>query len=182
MEVARDQKKMRETIITQLSKLGNTPFTCQKIEIQIDQIPFIQSSVLNQLRRDAIEKLTALRIGRFKPNDSVFTVNDTQYYESAIDGGANVVNHKAEAFYRRHGVNEIEWGYDMPRYFNEKKGIDVPLMTTKYCLRYELGQCLQHKCNNIVDADFREELFLENNGKRFRLQFDCRRCEMMIKL
>ena len=53
-------------------------------------------------------------------------------------------------------------------------------MTTKYCLRYELGQCLMHKCNKSVASDYAGDLFLLNNGRRFRLAFDCKRCEMQI--
>lgn len=181
LDVARNQEKMRETIITQLSKLGGTPFTCPKVEIAIGKIPFIQSSVLNQLRRDAVEQLTRFRIERFKPRDIVFSVNNKPYYETSLDGRGNVVNHKAATFYQRHGVTEIEWGYDYPGYFDKKGRTETPLMTTKYCLRYELGQCLQHKCNKSVEADYQEELFLENNGRKYRLQFDCKRCEMLIK-
>ena len=42
-------------------------------------------------------------------------------------------------------------------------------MTTKYCLRYELGACLK----TAGATKLKEPLFLENNGQRFRLQFDC---------
>ena len=55
-------------------------------------------------------------------------------------------------------------------------------MTTKYCLRYELGCCLQGKNSgrpqvNLQPAD---SLELRNNDRRFRLEFDCRECLMKI--
>jgi hypothetical protein len=37
-----------------------------------------------------------------------------------------------------------------------------------------------HKCNKSVAADYAGDLFLLNNGRRFRLAFDCKRCEMQI--
>ena len=179
-EPARDQAKMRETIKSQLSKLGGTPYVVKKIEIPLAELPFIQSSVLNQMRREAIEELTDRRIEHFKPKESLFEVNDTPYYEAIVDERTNVVNHKAEEFYHRHGVTKIERGVDSHGYFDNKKEESIPLMTTKYCLRYELGQCLQHKCNKSILPDYAGDLYLDNNGKRFLLKFDCKRCEMLI--
>jgi len=48
-------------------------------------------------------------------------------------------------------------------------------MRTKYCIRYELGKCPRY--NN---SKSNEDLILVNNGKRFRVKFDCKNCEMII--
>ena len=181
-EPAREQAKMRETVVSQLKKLGGTPFAAENIEIypkSDDALPFIPSSIVNQMRRDAVEELIKQRQKHFKPADIFFPNNDIPYFEDVIDPRANVVNHKAEEFYRHHGVMEIKWGIDTLGSDLKKKKIDIPLMTTKYCLRYELGQCLK---NNCTDPDYRGELFLENNGKRFRLIFDCKKCQMQVML
>ena len=55
-------------------------------------------------------------------------------------------------------------------------------MTTRYCLRYELGCCLQGKGSAKSKADIKptDTLFLLNNGQRLRLEFDCRHCLMRI--
>jgi putative protease len=179
-EPARDQNRMREGINTQLSKFGGTPFEVSIIELRFSEIPFIQSSLLNQLRRDAVDELVSARLEHFRPKPTEFVINDIPYFETHLDARGNVVNKKAEAFYRRHGVTQIDWGIDMPEYFVDNKAGEIPLMTTKYCLRYELHQCLKHKCNKSVDADYQGDLFLLNNGKRFRLHFDCGRCEMQV--
>ena len=50
-------------------------------------------------------------------------------------------------------------------------------MTTKYCIRYEIGQCLKR---NNVDKDYVQNLYLENNKKVYRLQFNCTDCEIQI--
>ena len=44
---------------------------------------------------------------------------------------ANVYNHKARAFYHRHGVQLIDAAYEA----HEEKG-DVPVMITKHCHRF----------------------------------------------
>jgi len=46
------------------------------------------------------------------------------------------------------------------------------LMQCKYCIKYELGWCGKESS--------KEPLWLVNQGKRFRLEFDCGRCEMKV--
>ena len=178
--VARDPLKAKETIETQLSKLGGTPFSLEKTVIETEQSYFIPASVLNALRRTAVERLTEVRILHHKAKDCKFTPNEVPYYETYLDERANVVNKKAEAFYRRHGVTEIVYGLDAPVDRQRQRTPAIPLMTTKYCIRYELGQCLKHKCNTKTEKDFESELWLHNNGRSFLLRFDCQRCEMLV--
>ncbi|MCL2727103.1 MAG: U32 family peptidase [Bacteroidales bacterium] len=48
------------------------------------------------------------------------------------------------------------------------------LMQCRYCIKYELGWC--------GTESSKEPLWLVNQGKRFRLVFDCTRCEMKVLL
>lgn len=176
-EPARNETRAKETIIAQLSKLGGTPFETSNITIETRQQYFLPASMLNELRRKAVEELETKRITANSPTDTILALDDIPYFQTTVDGRANIVNDKAEAFYRRHGVTTIERGPDQPGV--EFKD-DFPLMTTKYCLRYELGQCLMHKCNKTVSPDYAGDLFLYNNGNKFRLSFDCKKCEMQI--
>jgi len=50
-----------EKLSEQLSKLGNTPFTLDKLYISLSENTSIPISVLNSLRRDAVEELMNLR-------------------------------------------------------------------------------------------------------------------------
>ena len=176
-EPARNETKAKETIIAQLSKLGGTPFEISNIAIDTKQQYFLPASLLNELRRKAVDTLQEKRIDTNRPKDTTLVVNDIPYFQTNVDGRANIVNNKAETFYRRHGVTTIERGPDQHG-VNFKEGF--PLMTTKYCLRYELGQCLMHKCNKHVSPDYAGDLFLYNNGNKFKLTFDCKKCEMQI--
>lgn len=174
---AKDASKAIETIKTQLSKLGGTAFKISSIDIDMASPYFIPASQLNELRRKAVELLCKERKKVFHPKDTILVPNELPYFEDTLDGRANIVNDKAESFYRRHGVSTIERG---PDYKGIDKDGNIPLMTTKYCLRYELGQCLMHKCNKTVNPDYSETLYLTNNGRKFRLEFDCKKCEMQI--
>ena len=88
-----------------------------------------------------------------------------------------VVNGKAEAFYKRHGAKQIERGLEQTADYDGKA-----LMTTRYCLRYELGCCLQGKSQGKAQVDLHptDGLTLVNNDRRFRLRFDCRNCRMQV--
>lgn len=165
------------TIVKQLSKLGNTPLSASLVTDNTEGRYFIPSSTLNELRRTAVEKLKEYRISHFRPKDCSRIDQGLPYPSTTLDYRANVINNKAENFYKRHGVSKIERGLELTENYDGKA-----LMTTKYCLRYELGCCLQNKSRskpqlNIAPSD---TLILRNNNRRFRLEFDCRQCLMRI--
>ncbi len=165
-------EKALQTIETQLCKTGDTVFRVTDFENCCGEAFFVPSSVLNALRRDCLETLAAQRLHKFHPVDVQFVPNNVPYFKDNADFSENILNHKALEFYRRHGVENAEYGLEKTADYNGK-----PLMTTKYCLRYELGQCL---VRHQVAKDFRSELVLENNGRRFALKFDCKNCRMQI--
>ncbi len=170
-------------IVKQLSKLGNTPFVATKINDVTEGRYFITAGTLNELRRKAVELLKEYRIKHFHPEDRVRHDQNQPYPTAELDYRANVINDKAESFYKHHGVNEIERGLEQTEDYDDKA-----LMTTKYCLRYELGCCLQgknekeerrkEKKNPLIAPN--DTLILRNNDRRFRLDFDCRQCLMHI--
>ena len=81
----------------------------------------------------------------------------------------NVTNRLAEAFYRDHGVTEIERGLDLA-----PTTAGHTVMRSAYCIRREIGECLRER------PRLRGELYLERGAQRYRLVFDCARCEMSL--
>ena len=81
----------------------------------------------------------------------------------------NVTNRLAEAFYRDHGVGRIERGLDLAASTAGRR-----VMRSAYCIRREIGECLKEH------PRLRGELWLERGGSRYRLEFDCDRCEMSL--
>ncbi|HEX9934328.1 MAG TPA: DUF3656 domain-containing protein, partial [bacterium] len=160
------------TLRKQLARTGGTAFECTGLEIRLEKPRFIPVSTLNALRRDVLAALASMReTNRPRPGGTEIVPNDTAYPEKKLTCRANVLNRKAEAFYRRHGVVEIEPAAE--------SGLDMrgrTLMTTRYCVLYELGRCpkgraLPAPCF-LVDED----------GRRFELKFDCKACKMEIIL
>ena len=45
----------------QLGRLGNTPYHLEEIDVNIGGVPFIPASLLNQMRRDAVDQLQTLQ-------------------------------------------------------------------------------------------------------------------------
>ncbi|MBU0609462.1 MAG: hypothetical protein KKI08_16365, partial [Armatimonadetes bacterium] len=84
----------------------------------------------------------------------------------------NVLNRQAEAFYRRHGVTDIEPAAE--------SGLDMEgrvVMRTRYCVQHQLGLC--DGAGNRTDV--RQPLFLvDADGHRYRLRFRCADCEMEV--
>ena len=175
---ADNSQRVTENIKKQLAKLGDTPFYATDVQDYTAGSRFLPASTLNQMRRTAVEKLIECRIAHFRPADCRLVAAATPYPGDVLDYRANVVNSMSERFYKHHGINEIERGVEQTGDYDGKA-----LMTTKYCLRYELGCCLHNKAGQkapTVAIDSRDNLVLHNNGRQFRLQFDCLECVMRI--
>jgi putative protease len=156
-----------------LSKLGDTIFSMRNCEIAGDF--FIPASVLTQLRRETIALLERIHRTTYqrelrKPEDK----NILFPYEKLVSAD-NVANHIAEEFYRNHGATTIEPAIEC----NNGTIIYQPVMTTRYCLRRELGACLKDKnARNRLPSP----LFLRNGKTLLKVNCDCSRCEMTITI
>jgi putative protease len=102
------------------------------------------------------------------------TKNDFQYPEKKLSYLGNVLNHQADAFYRRHGVTEIE-----PAAESGLNLIGRKVMTTRYCIKHQLGLCPLIETNvqhpeplSLIDAE----------DHKMELRFNCARCEMEVYL
>lgn len=60
--VAQKQALTETALREQLGRLGNTPYELAELHVEIGGQPFAPASVLNQLRREAIDQLAALQV------------------------------------------------------------------------------------------------------------------------
>ena len=162
-----------DNLKTQLAKLGNTPFEAEKIEISFSENWFLPASVLADFRRQAIEKLIAVRRINYRQELAVWKPTSHDYPQAALTYLGNVMNTRAASFYREHGVQQVAEAYEKERVE------DAVLMFCKHCLRYSMGWCPIHQ---RVRSPYKEPYYLvSNDGKRFRLEFDCKNCQMKVK-
>ena len=164
------QKPQRENIIRQLTKLGDTIYTCDEVDIPDDFNYFIPNSVLSDMRRTLIEQMRNEKC--VMRNDDIQTSTDSadrsnRIPHSSFDYLYNISNRLSQQFY---GAKELT-AYEL-------KGGSGPIMQCRHCIRYTLGYCVKHggKC-----PTWTEPLSLVlGDGRRFRLEFDCQHCQMNI--
>ncbi|MBR5443106.1 MAG: U32 family peptidase [Paludibacteraceae bacterium] len=149
---ATNPQRALQTIVQQLSKLGDTDFVAKDVQVFANEQPcsdtfpyFIPTSQLNQWRREVINKPS--------------TVNaQLSYTSSASD---------------RSSICEIRTANCQLSTVNCQ--LPTALMTCKYCILHELGHC--RKINPMAN----EPRYLRlQNGTRLSLEFDCKNCEMRI--
>jgi len=167
---AKNKDGVIENITRQLSKLGNTIYQPSEIIVHFSKSWFIPSSALAEWRRLTTEKLDNERMLNYKREAPRRPDKEALYFERELTYLGNVTNRLAENFYRQHGVTSISQGFEI------KHAGNVPLMFTKHCIKYEMGWCPKEGAH----PTFREPLYLEHKNLRYRLQFDCAKCEMQI--
>ena len=172
--LAQNAEKQTENIIQTLKKTGNTIFSINNVEIQTSQAYFIPSAQLADIRRNLIVQLEGEREKRREKADTHFPRTSHPYIVSQLDYRGNVHNHKAEDFYKQHGVTSIAPS------FEAKEPQKAELMRCKHCIRYAIGAC--PKENKEATQKLKEPLSLiTNTGVKLSLIFDCKNCEMVIQ-
>ncbi len=190
---------------------GIYSFTLRSLEVETpdSSLPFLPASALNAIRRDlaaALEEMpcraiplpvnhTASRTGNAEDpatfeSKLLSQVQDIQ--EAASDAPrlsykANIANHFARETYKSLGATQTDDAFEISH------RPDAELMRTKYCIRYELGLCPLHQqagrqqgkgnasTHSLTTTANLKNLSLINNGKRYRLAFDCANCEMIVR-
>ncbi len=175
---AQNLEKAETSLRENLSKLGGTDFSTQGIEVSTTQTWFIPASIINNLRRDAIEQLQQTRdLGYQRPPRREAAQPPAIFPEDTLSYLANVYNKKARQFYEKHGVKMIAAAYEANKELDE-----VPLMITKHCLRFSHGLCPK-EAKGVIGVQgtvTAEPMTLINGNDRYTLKFDCKPCEMHV--
>ncbi len=152
----------KENIIKQLSKLGNTPFIINKIDIDMDNNVFISLKELNELRRILTEKLinkkTSIKrnLNKIKIKPAInkisrplsinVSVNNEEQLKTVLGKVNNIYtdNYNLYLKYKTHNVyfKTDRTAYGFQDFKNEK------LLLT------ELGSINKYPKNNICNSDY----------------------------
>ena len=179
------QKPPHENIIRQLSKLGDTIFTCSAVDIPADFNYFIPNSVLSDMRRSLIEKMSNEQLVMSNCDyqtsaDSAPQSNHHSSFNYPYTYLYNISNHLSQQFYARQGL-EIPAlsAYELNSQFSILNSqLNGPIMQCRHCIRYALGYCVKHGGQRPT---WHEPLSLVlGDGRRFRLEFDCKHCQMNV--
>ena len=176
LTLPRDREPARtpqaDNLKNQLAKLGNTPFEAERIDIDFSENWFIPASVLSELRRQLVEQLIIARKVNYRRELAVWKPTTHTFPQQTLSYLSNVMNTRAASFYQDHGVKEVEPAY-------EKQPVEAAvLMFCKHCLRYSMGWCPIHQRER---SPYKEPYYLVGtDGKKFRLSFDCKNCQMKV--
>ena len=164
------QKPPRDNIVRQLTKLGDTIYTCDEVDIPADFNYFIPNSLLSDMRRQLVERLQTAPVTPNTPNSlNPPSSPNTPTQAPSVDHPYlyNIANRIACDFY---GAKELT-AYEL-------KGGDGPIMQCRHCIRYALGYCVKYGGQRPT---WQEPLFLVlGDGRRFPLEFDCKNCQMNV--
>ncbi len=164
-EPANNPERARATIVSQLTKLGDTPFVSRTgPEPTLDF--FIPIARLNEWRRAVTDEL--IRRLQSAPAPSADSANTaTPFTDLSADSAPQSPNLSAEP-----ALNSP----DLSAEFHQHPDLSqTPLMTCRYCLLFEMGHCRR------AEPLPKEPRYLRlRNGTLLSLSFDCARCQMLI--
>jgi collagenase-like PrtC family protease len=173
-ELAKNEESTTPNIKKNLSKTGNTPFIVDGINVEFSQNWFLPISKINDIRRVVLEQLIDIRVKEYHREEFQITKTDHPYPVSQLDFTYNVSNRLAKEFYKRHGVTEIEKAFELQWDPGKSR-----VMTTKYCVKYELGKCARFQRDTMGEKVV-EPLILKQGELEYKLKFNCKPCEMEI--
>jgi len=161
------------TLKKQLGRLGESLFYLKTLTLPSKPY-FVITRELNRIRRELLEILSQKRSDAYVRESAKPRPDVLPFPSKHLDFTANVANSKAVEFYKKRGVEAIDPAFELLQ-----PGPGTVVMTLRHCILRALGQCRREVSS--APEMWKDFLFLENKAGRFRLEFDCARCEMRIK-
>jgi putative protease len=169
---ATNPEKAFENIKKQFAKSGDSIFKITEVKTEFEQALFFPMSALNNLRREALELLEIERLNNYPKETFKIEKNNIPYIQDKIDYKENVSNKLSEQFHKRHGVKDIQKAFEVQADLSNKE-----IMRAKHCIKYQMGACEKFEKD---PKKLSEPLFLEDNNRKYRLEFDCKNCVMKV--
>lgn len=173
-EPTKNNESIEDNFKINLAKTGFTPYSINEITIDFTGNWFLPISKINEMRRNVLEQLSEIRLQNYVRKEYQIEKTSHPYPETKLDFMYNVANKTARKFYERHGVTEIEKAFELQWDPGKSR-----VMTTKYCIKYELERCPKYHRENM-DKKVKEPLVLKQGELEYKLKFNCKPCEMEI--
>lgn len=184
--------KLHENLKNKLGRLGDSVYTLTSLTLNTPYNWFVPVSVLNNLRREVLSKLSIkkrTRIPHTRPQSISLPTLPTN--EQNLGFKANILNSEAAKFYEKHGAKNITAAFETrnktltntcnnatTQLYTQKiphLTDETEVLISKHCLRYCFNMCpLRHKKKP-------QDMYLEIGSALFKLDFDCKKCLMYLK-
>lgn len=185
----------------QLSKLGETIYEAFDVQLLKGmENYFVPNSVLSSIRRELIESLNQSNkdnldkslaygydrmlfnngYGFSQPGEHKMSQEELTWQPEYGKWGYlyNIANFSADAFYRDHGLQNVQPAFELGKDDYAKKNNELLIMQCRHCIRYSLGYCVKR---GGMKPTWKEPLYLRlGDGRKFRLEFKCSECRMNI--
>lgn len=172
---AQNPQKSETTLREQLGKSGDSVFAVNSVALAWRQPFFLPISKINEIRRDFLAAFEEERAKKHPASKPFVHNRNSKFPAGSVDYSENIANRLARKFYREHGVQKISNALETEKNYAGKK-----LMTTKHCLKYQFGFCPKETAGR--KTPLAEPLFLKDESRKLRLEFDCRQCCMYVFL
>lgn len=173
LDPAKNGAKSLEQQKNALSKLGDTDYRADTIELHEETPLFVPVSVLNNLRRSLVEKFEEARRGAFTRWERA-PVKVVPFPVKTLDYRANVYNSRAKAFYEERGATVTQMAFET----GEVRG-EAELMHCRHCIRYTLGICPKEAIKR-GEKIRPTPIVLTSGPMKFIARFHCGPCEMTL--
>ena len=173
-EEAKNPGAIQEVAVKQLKKCGGTVFDVDSVEVDLSSNLFYPAAIFNEIRRKAFVRHAEQRIDHFKVKPAAPRGGKGEWPVDEVSYLDNISNKKALAFYRKHGVSKVDSAL-----VKAAEVENAALMTTKYCIKAQLGICPKLKKGG---QEMEGALFLSDQAGEYTLDFDCKKCEMQLQL
>lgn len=161
-------------------KFGNTIYILNSFTLNLPPDTFIPASFISIARRELIEALTRTNEATYPSPKPGKEIPGYPYPLQRLIHSDNVANRLARDFYQSHGIKAISPALETAS-IKEYAGQELHVMTTRYCLRRELGCCLKNPENKKMASRMKEPLtIVSDNNMKFTLDFNCADCEMRL--
>ena len=194
-----------EAVRRQLERLGDTCYEARSVEVSIpfdgdtSADCFIPASILATWRREVVDALDAARLASAsacRDQEGIVRCDQTGLVRcdrvatcspspapllTAFSGKqsspghltylTNVSNRLSRSYLLSRGATAVDDALEL-----DGSQASV-LMTTRYCIRYELGLCPHHQGGRAMQLSLRSA-----DGKVFPLYFDCKNCQMQVRV
>ena len=147
---ANNPEKATENIRKKALQWGDTPFNPVNLELKFNEPRLIPASVIGELKRELAAKLTEELIENHRNNRKQRCTDTPRVSAETPENGRTRC---------------------VP---TDPDEIPSVLMTCHHCIRYANGMCSKETGKKA------EPLFIRNGENTFRLEFDCRNCQMYV--